>query len=57
MACRSRTSSEEIAVRGRAEPERLEVRSTHHGPIVNDVLGADEAEPLALRLAALDMPA
>jgi penicillin G amidase len=39
---------EEIAVKGREEPVVLEVRSTHHGPIVNEVLGADEAEPLAL---------
>src|SRR3954451_23545209 len=34
---------EEIPVNGRA-PERLVVRSTHHGPIVNAALGADEAE-------------
>ena len=36
---------------------RLEVRSTHHGPIVNEALGADEAEPLALRWLTLDEPA
>ena len=47
---------EEIPVKGRAEPEVLEVRSTHHGPIVNGVLGADEAEPLALRWLTLDEP-
>ena len=47
---------EEIAVKGRAEPEVLEVRSTHHGPIVNEALGADEAEPLALRWLTLDEP-
>lgn len=47
---------EEIAVKGREEPEALEVRSTHHGPIVNRALGADEAEPLALRWATLDEP-
>ena len=47
---------EEIFVKGREEPERLEVRSTHHGPIVNDALGADEAEPLALRWISLDEP-
>ena len=41
--------TEEIEVKGRPEPERLEVRSTHHGPIVNDCLGADDSEPLALR--------
>jgi penicillin amidase len=38
---------EEIPVKGR-EPEVLEVRSTHHGPIVNAALGADDSEPLAL---------
>ena len=43
-----------IAVRGRDRPERLEVRLTHHGPIVNEALGADDAQPLALRWAALD---
>jgi penicillin amidase len=46
---------EEIPVKGR-DPEVLEVRSTHHGPIVNDALGADEAEPLALRWGTLDHP-
>ena len=30
--------------------------STHHGPIVNEALGADEAEPLALRWQTLDEP-
>jgi penicillin G amidase len=47
---------EEIAVKGRSEPVVLEVRSTHHGPIVNEALGADEAEPLALRWLTLDEP-
>jgi penicillin G amidase len=47
---------EEIAVKGRDEPEVLEVRITHHGPIVNEALGADEAEPLALRWLTLDEP-
>ena len=48
---------EEIEVKGRSEPDRLEVRHTHHGPIVNEALGADDAEPLALRWTALDAPA
>jgi penicillin amidase len=48
--------TEEIAVRGRDEPERLDVRLTRHGPLVTGILGADEAEPLSLRFAALDMP-
>jgi penicillin amidase len=47
---------ERIPVRGRAEPEALVVRATHHGPIVNEALGADEDEPLALRWATLDEP-
>jgi len=47
---------EEIAVKGR-EPEVLEVRSTHHGPIVNEALGVDEGEPLALSWQALLEPA
>ncbi len=49
-------SEEEIRVRGRTEPERLTVSRTRHGPIVNEALGADDAEPLALRFAALDFP-
>jgi len=47
---------EEIAVKGRDAPEALDVRITHHGPLVNAALGADEAEPLALRWIALDQP-
>jgi penicillin amidase len=44
---------EEIPVKGRGEPDRLTVRETHHGPIVNEALGADAAEPLALAWTAL----
>ena len=47
---------EEIAVKGRPAPEVLQVRITHHGPIVNEALGADDAEPLALRWITLDAP-
>ena len=47
---------EEIAVKGRDAPEVLDVRLTHHGPLVNAALGADEAEPLALRWITLDNP-
>ena len=50
------THSEEIRVRGQSEPERIEIRATHHGPIVNEQLGADAAQPLALRWTALDAP-
>src|SRR5436305_1681557 len=45
-----------ITVRGRDHPVRQEVRITHHGPIVNEALGADDQQPLALRWAALDEP-
>ena len=47
---------EEIVVKGRDAPEALDIRITHHGPLVNAALGADEAEPLALRWIALDQP-
>lgn len=47
---------EEIRVRGRKDPEILEVRETHHGPIVNDTLGAAGGEPLALAWTALREP-
>jgi penicillin amidase len=47
------TAVEEIPVKGRSEPTRLTVRSTHHGPIVNEALGADAAEPLAIAWTAL----
>jgi penicillin G amidase len=50
------TVREEIVVKGRTEPVALDVRITHHGPIVNEALGADEAEPLALRWQTLDEP-
>jgi penicillin amidase len=45
---------EEIPVKGREAPEVLTVKRTHHGPIVNEALGADEDEPLALRWLTLD---
>ncbi len=45
---------EEIPVKGRDAPEVLDVRITHHGPLVNEALGADEGEPLALRWQTLD---
>jgi penicillin amidase len=47
---------EEIAVKGRTETVEMDVRITHHGPIVNEALGADDAEPLALRWQTLDQP-
>ncbi|HET7443424.1 MAG TPA: penicillin acylase family protein [Solirubrobacterales bacterium] len=50
------TVREEIAVKGRAEPVVLDVRQTHHGPIVNEALGADDGEPLALAWQTLSEP-
>jgi penicillin amidase len=49
------TVQEEIVVKG-APPVELEVRSTHHGPIVNEALAADEGEPLALAWQTLAEP-
>jgi penicillin amidase len=51
-----RIHREEIAVKGRSEPVELEVRATHHGPIVNEALGADDGEPLALAWQTLREP-
>jgi penicillin G amidase len=45
---------EEILVKGRAHSEEIDVTVTHHGPIVSDVLGADE--PLALSWTGLQHP-
>ncbi|MFN2611922.1 MAG: penicillin acylase family protein, partial [Solirubrobacterales bacterium] len=47
---------EEIAVKGRDEPLRHTVRITHHGPIVNSALKADDADPLALAWTTLEHP-
>jgi penicillin amidase len=45
---------EMIEVKG-GEPVTIEVLLTHHGPIMNDVLGdLEDAEPLALRWTALE---
>lgn len=49
-------SEHEIAVRG-GDPERLVVRATHHGPLVNEALRADESEPLALSWMPGSFPA
>jgi penicillin G amidase len=50
------TVREEIFVKGRDEPVVLDVQITHHGPIVNAALGADDDEPLALSWQALREP-
>jgi len=46
---------EEIQIKG-SEPERLEVRETHHGPVVTGVLGAQTGEPLTLAWTAIKEP-
>jgi len=47
---------EEIEVKGRDEPLLLKVRLTHHGPIINDVVGSlkDSPDVLAFRWTALE---
>jgi penicillin amidase len=47
---------EEIKVKGRDEPVRLEVRLTRHGPIINDVVESlkDSPQVLAFRWTALE---
>lgn len=51
---------EEILVDGLEEPEIIDVRITHHGPIINDVAGGRELdweygwEPLAVSWTALE---
>jgi penicillin amidase len=47
---------EDIRVRGRAEPERLEVQETHHGPVITGPLGAEDDDPLALAWTGLREP-
>src|SRR5205807_7511312 len=47
---------EEIQVKGRSRREQLDVTITHHGPIVNAVLGNQDGEPLALSWTALQYP-
>jgi penicillin G amidase len=47
---------EEIRVKGRSKPELLDVKITHHGPIVNEALNASDEQPLALSWTALQYP-
>ncbi len=50
------TRIEEIEVKGRSEPEKLEVICTHHGPIINHTVDAVNEPPLALSWTALQYP-
>jgi len=52
-----RVVREEIRVKGRKEPEVIEVRITRHGPIINDVVKSlkDSKEVLAFRWTALEL--
>jgi penicillin amidase len=45
---------EEIQVRGRSEPDAVDVTVTHHGPIVSSVLDVDE--PMSLSWTGLQYP-
>jgi penicillin amidase len=47
---------EEVRVRGRREPEVVEVEETHHGPVITGPLGAETDEPLALAWTGLREP-
>ena len=53
---RAEVVREEIRVKGRSKPEVLDVKITHHGPIVNEALGAADEQPLALSWTALQYP-
>ena len=56
VAAAARSCARRSRSRAAPSPIVLEVRETHHGPIVNEALGADEAEPLALSWQALREP-
>jgi penicillin amidase len=45
---------EEIQVKGRSHADAIDVTVTHHGPLVNEVLGAEE--PIALSWTGLRYP-
>ena len=47
---------EEISVKGRSEPEVVEVQETHHGPVITVPLGAEGDDPLALAWTGLREP-
>lgn len=47
--------TEVIKVKGQ-RPERLVVRGTHHGPLVNDALGGHSGPPLALAWTGFHFP-
>jgi penicillin amidase len=49
------THEEEVTVKG-SDPLTVVVRETHHGPVVNRALRADDAEPLALAWSVLRVP-
>jgi penicillin G amidase len=53
---RAEVVREEVTVKGRSRPETIDVTITHHGPIVNAALGADDEQPLALCWTGLQYP-
>ncbi len=55
-AWRDLTVREEVIRVKKGTPVVLQVRSTHHGPIITDALPEAAAQPLALRWTGLDRP-
>jgi penicillin amidase len=53
---RAEVVREEITVKGRSDPETVDVTITHHGPIVNEVLDGEGEQPLALSWTGLQYP-
>eukprot|EP01027_Heterolobosea_sp_BB2_P009767 GEZU01014373.1.p1 GENE.GEZU01014373.1~~GEZU01014373.1.p1 ORF type:complete len:777 (+),score=276.53 GEZU01014373.1:25-2355(+) len=48
------TREEQIYIKGRADPITIKVRSTVHGPILNDVIKVPGDRPLALKWSGFD---
>ena len=53
---RAEVIREEVTVKGRGAPEVLDVTVTHHGPVVNAALGAEDEPPLALAWTGFQYP-
>jgi penicillin G amidase len=53
---RAEVVREEVTAKGRGRPETIDVTITHHGPIVNAALGAEDEQPLALSWTGLQYP-
>jgi penicillin G amidase len=53
---RAEVIREEVTVKGRGAAETIDVTVTHHGPIVNAALGAEDEQPLALSWTGFQYP-